>query len=142
MPLFDRAIMFTDIHHGNKSNSTLFNQDCVEFIDWVCSVAKEKNINYAIGVAKHQDMPRGKIMGAQSGMLKIIFNKESLAILGVHIVGHLATELIHHGMGLIENNRTLLDVIGNVYNFPTLHDLYKYAAYDGLGNLTGHKVKQ
>lgn len=104
--------------------------------------AKEKNINYAIGVAKHQDMPRGKIMGAQSGMLKIIFNKESLAILGVHIVGHLATELIHHGMGLIENNRTLLDVIGNVYNFPTLHDLYKYAAYDGLGNLTGHKVKQ
>lgn len=45
MPLFERAIMFTDIHHGNKSNSSLFNQDCSDFIDWVCSVAKEKNIN-------------------------------------------------------------------------------------------------
>jgi len=45
MPLFERAIMFTDIHHGNKSNSSLFNQDCSDFIDWVCSVAKEKDIN-------------------------------------------------------------------------------------------------
>ena len=45
MPLFERAIMFTDIHHGNKSNSSLFNQDCCDFIDWVCSVAKEKDIN-------------------------------------------------------------------------------------------------
>ena len=45
MPLFDRALMFTDIHHGNKSNSQVFNQDCSDFIDWVCSVAKERNIN-------------------------------------------------------------------------------------------------
>jgi len=45
MPLFERAIMFTDIHHGNKSNSSLFNQDCSDFINWVCSVAKEKDIN-------------------------------------------------------------------------------------------------
>ena len=44
MPLFDRAIMFTDIHHGNKSNSTIFNQDCSDFVDWVCDVARNRGI--------------------------------------------------------------------------------------------------
>lgn len=45
MPLFDRAIMFTDIHHGNKNNSLQFNQDCSDFVDWVCSIAKKEKIN-------------------------------------------------------------------------------------------------
>jgi NAD(P) transhydrogenase len=44
-------------------------------------------------------------------------------------------------MALVEEEKTLYDVIGTVFNFPTLHDLYKYAAYDGLGNLSGHKIK-
>jgi NAD(P) transhydrogenase len=102
----------------------------------------DKNIPYATGVAYYKDMPRGKILGAQSGLLKLIFNRESLVILGVHIMGHIATELIHHGLSLIESQATVLDVIGKVYNFPTLHDLYKYAAYDGLSNISGHKVKK
>ncbi|MCH9611507.1 MAG: putative soluble pyridine nucleotide transhydrogenase [Chlamydiales bacterium] len=103
--------------------------------------AIDQGLNYCKGVAHHKDMPRGKIMGAKRGILKIIFTKDDLIIRGVHIVGHLATELIHHGMGLIENKKSLMDIIGNVYNYPTLHDMYKYAAYDGLGNLAGHKVK-
>ncbi|MCH9609722.1 MAG: putative soluble pyridine nucleotide transhydrogenase [Chlamydiales bacterium] len=104
--------------------------------------AKKEGLAYCIGVSRHKDMPRGKIMGAEGGMLKLVFTRDDLVIRGVHIVGHLATELIHHGMSLIEGKRTLLDVIGKVYNFPTLHDLYKYAAYDGLGNLSGHKIKE
>lgn len=48
MPLFDRAILFTDIHHGNKNNSQVFNQDCSDFVDWVCAVAKQRNINTCI----------------------------------------------------------------------------------------------
>ncbi|MCH9626753.1 MAG: putative soluble pyridine nucleotide transhydrogenase [Chlamydiales bacterium] len=103
--------------------------------------AKEQGLSYCTGVAYHKDMPRGKIMGAERGMLKLVFTRDDLIIRGVHVIGHLATELIHHGMGLIEGNKTVIDVIGKVYNFPTLHDLYKYAAYDGLGNLAGHKVK-
>ena len=102
--------------------------------------AIEQKMNYCKGIAHHRDMPRGKIMGAEKGILKLIFTKDDLILRGVHIVGHLATELIHHGMGLIENKKTLMDIIGNVYNYPTLHDMYKYAAYDGLGNLAGHKV--
>lgn len=103
--------------------------------------AKEQKLSYCTGIAYHKDMPRGKIMGAEEGLLKLVFTRDDLVIRGVHIIGHLATELIHHGLELIQGKKTVIDVIGNVYNFPTLHDLYKYAAYDGLGNLSGHKVK-
>ncbi len=104
--------------------------------------AKEKHIPYGIGIARHSQMPRGKIMGAKTGMLKLVFTKNDLCICGVHIIGHLATELIHHGLGLVQNKRSLNDLIGTVYNFPTLHELYKYAAYDGLGNVAGYKIKK
>ncbi len=103
--------------------------------------AKTKQISYCKGIAKYKDMPRGMIMGAEEGFLKLLFTKDDLIIRGVHIVGPLATELVHHGLELIEEEKTLMDVIGKVYNFPTYHDLYKYAAYDGLGNLSGHKIK-
>jgi len=103
--------------------------------------AKKGNLVYDIGIAYHKDLPRGKIMGAEKGMLKLIFTKEDLIIRGVHLIGHLATELIHQGVDLIAHKRSLNDVISKVYNFPTLHDLYKYAAYDGLSNVQGHKLK-
>ncbi|MEZ5315143.1 MAG: Si-specific NAD(P)(+) transhydrogenase [Chlamydiales bacterium] len=103
--------------------------------------AKQKGFAYATGVAYHKDMPRGKIMGIEKGLLKLIFSRDDLVVQGVHIIGPLATELIHHGVGLIEGKRTILDIIGKVYNHPTLHDLYKYAAYDGLGNVSGYKIK-
>lgn len=104
--------------------------------------AKRDKLSYYTGIAYHKDMPRGKILGADKGMLKLIFTSDDLIVRGVHIIGHLATELIHQGVDLIKNKKTLMDVIGQVYNFPTLHDLYKYAAYDGLSNLSGHNVKK
>ncbi|MGE5195937.1 MAG: Si-specific NAD(P)(+) transhydrogenase, partial [Anaerolineae bacterium] len=103
--------------------------------------AKISNLSYCVGKARYVDMARGKIMGAKAGFLKLVFNRHDLAILGVHVIGHIATELIHYGVILVEDKKTLYDIIGNVFNFPTLHDLYKYAAYDGLSNFTGHKVK-
>ncbi len=101
----------------------------------------KSKIPYCCGTARYVDMARGKIMGAQSGFMKLIFRKGDLKICGVHIIGHMATEIIHFGLELVESEQTLYDVIGKVFNFPTLHDLYKYAAYDGLSNLTGHKIK-
>ncbi len=103
--------------------------------------AIKRKLNILIGKARYKDMPRGKILGAQSGFLKLIISKEELRILGVHIIGHLATELIHYGVMLVEEKKTLYDLIGQVFNFPTLHELYKYAGYDGLSSATGHKVK-
>jgi len=103
--------------------------------------AKEQRINYCVGKARYKDMARGKIMGAKAGFLKMVFDRDSLAILGIHIIGHIATEIIHYGLILVEEKKGLYDVIGTVFNFPTLHDLYKYAAYDGLSTITGHRVK-
>ena len=103
--------------------------------------AKEKNMDYCIGKAQYADMARGQIMGAKSGFLKLVFTKEDLIIRGVHIIGHIASEMIHYGVELVECKRTLYNIIGNVFNYPTLHELYKYAAYDGLSNLSGHKIK-
>lgn len=103
--------------------------------------AIQKNISYGVGRAQYEDMARGKIMGAQGGFLKLLFRKEDLVIIGVHIIGHIACELIHFGLALVEEGKTLPYLIGQVFNFPTLHDLYKYAAYDGLSSVTGHKVK-
>lgn len=101
---------------------------------------KEK-LNYCVGKARYADMARGQIMGAKNGFMKLIFTRPNLQIQGVHIIGHIATELIHYGLELVENKKTLYDVIGNVFNYPTLHELYKYAAYDGLSTFSGHKIK-
>lgn len=103
--------------------------------------AEKSDLAFDVGISHHAKMPRGKIMGATDGMLKLIFLKETLQIIGVHIIGHLATELIHYGSEIVKQKMTLFDLIGRIYNVPTLHELYKYAAYDGLSNVSGHKVK-
>jgi NAD(P) transhydrogenase len=103
--------------------------------------AKEKGLDYCVGRARYEDMPRGKIMGTTEGFLKVIFTKDDMVIRGVHIVGKIASELIHYGVTLVENERTVHQVVSSIFNYPTLHDLYKYACYDCLGNLSGHKVK-
>ena len=102
----------------------------------------EKGINYCVGRAHHEKMARGRIMGLEDGLIKIIFCRDDLKVLGVHLVGPMASEIIHYGLSLVENEKTVLQVISTVFNYPTLHDLYKYACYDGLGNLKGHKVKE
>lgn len=105
-------------------------------------VAKKDGVDYCVGRAAYKDMPRGKIKGCKTGFIKLVFNREDLVITGVHIIGEIASELIHYGVTLVENRKTLHQVISSVYNYPTLHDLYKYACYDGLGNLTGHKIRE
>jgi len=101
----------------------------------------DQGIAYCVGRAFHKDMARGRIMGLEDGMMKIIFRKDDLVIIGVHVIGSQASEIIHYGLSLVENEKTLLSVIATVFNYPTLHDLYKYASYDGLGSLNGHKLK-
>jgi NAD(P) transhydrogenase len=68
-------------------------------------------------------------------MIKLVFDPESLKILGVHIVGENASELLHVGMMVMQFGGTINAFIDSVFNFPTLGEAYKYAAYDGLGNV-------
>ncbi len=99
-------------------------------------------IDICTGTARYRNSHRGKIRGTEHGFLKLIFRKNDLIIIGVHIIGELATELIHFGLTLVENQKSLLQVIAVVFNYPSLHDLYKYASYDGLGNLAGDKIRE
>ncbi len=103
--------------------------------------AQKEGLDFCTGQARYGDMPRGKIMGTEDGLLKILFTREDLIIRGVHIMGNIASELIHYGLTLVQDQKTLHDVIATIFNYPTLHDLYKYACYDGLGNLAGRKLK-
>lgn len=94
--------------------------------------AKEQNIPYAVGRARYQDLPRGRIMGAKEGVMKLIFHRGTGVLLGVHIFGKIATELVHYGVLLVDSRANIQTIIGKVYNTPTLHELYKYAAYNAV----------
>ncbi|MGH9744717.1 MAG: Si-specific NAD(P)(+) transhydrogenase [Candidatus Acidiferrales bacterium] len=103
---------------------------------------KEKKIDYEVGRARYANNVRGQIVGDFAGLLKLIFAKSDRRLLGVQIIGDNATELIHLGMMALESGKTIDVFIDFVFNYPTLSEMYKYAAYDGLGNLAGHKLRE
>src|SRR5262252_4538294 len=103
---------------------------------------KEKKIPYCVGRARYANNARGHIAGDTSGLLKLIFAPDDKKLLGVSIIGENATELVHIGMMVLDNGLTIDEFIEQVFNYPTLSEMYKYAAYDGLGNLAGHKLRE
>jgi NAD(P) transhydrogenase len=103
---------------------------------------KEKGIDYCVGRALYENNARGHITGDTAGMLKLIFARGDRKLLGVSIIGESATELIHVGMMVLDKGLTIDEFIESVFNYPTLSETYKYAAYDGLGNLSGHKLRE
>ena len=103
---------------------------------------KEKKIDYCVGRARYENNARGHIVGDTTGLLKLIFARTDRKLLGVSMIGESATELIHIGMMVLDNGLTIDEFIEQVFNYPTLCEMYKYAAYDGLGNLSGHKLRE
>jgi NAD(P) transhydrogenase len=102
----------------------------------------QKGQEYLVGRASYGSNPRGQIMGDTAGLVKLLFSPEDQRLLGVHIIGERACELIHIGQACIYFGGTIDFFIQNVFNFPTLSDVYKYAAYDGLGNLQRARERQ
>lgn len=96
---------------------------------------KTKGVPHEVGRAYFRSNARGQIIGDSKGMIKLVFDPESLKIHGVHIVGENASELVHVGMMVMHLGGTINSFIETVFNYPTLGDAYKYAAYDGLGNV-------
>jgi NAD(P) transhydrogenase len=103
---------------------------------------KETKIDYCVGRANYGNNARGQIIGDTTGMLKLIFARSDRKLLGISVIGESATELIHIGMMVLDNGLTIDEFIEQVFNYPTLSEAYKYAAYDGLGNLAGHKLRE
>jgi len=103
---------------------------------------KEKKIDYCVGRAHYTNNARGHIVGDTTGLLKLIFARADRKLLGVSLIGESATELIHIGLMILDTGKSIDEFIQQVFNYPTLSEMYKYAAYDGLGNLSGHKLRE
>lgn len=95
-----------------------------------------------VGRASYRGNSRGQIIGDEKGMIKLVFEPETLRLLGVHIIGENAAELLHVGMMVMQFGGTIHAFIDGVFNFPTLSEAYKYAAYDGLGNIARKRTSQ
>jgi NAD(P) transhydrogenase len=97
----------------------------------------QANIPYEMGKASYREIARGQIIGDNIGMLKILFHRETRALLGVHIIGESASELIHIGQAVMSLDGTVDYFVNTVFNYPTLAECYKNAAFDGVNRLNG-----
>lgn len=97
-------------------------------------LTKEK-IPYEVGIARLKETARGHIMGLQEGMLKLIFNLDDKKLLGVHVLGEEATELVHIGQAVLALGGDLDFFVENVFNYPTLAEAYKIAALDACNRM-------
>jgi NAD(P) transhydrogenase len=96
---------------------------------------KATGIQYVVGRSNYNEIPFGSVAGIHFGLMKIIAAKDTEEILGVHVIGRSAHEIIHYGMHLVEDRVTLGKVVGSVFNGSTLHELYTYAALDAVYKL-------
>jgi NAD(P) transhydrogenase len=96
---------------------------------------QKAGIPYVVGKDKYGRHGRGQIIGDTEGMIKLIFNSLTGKLLGVHVIGEIASELVHIGMACMQYDGDIDFFIHTVFNYPTLSDVYKYAAYDALGKL-------
>lgn len=95
----------------------------------------KEGIPYESGIARYREIARGQLLGDENGMLKVLFHRETGAVLGVHIIGEYATELIHIGQAVMALGGGLNYLKDAVFNYPTLAECYKVAALDGYNKL-------
>jgi NAD(P) transhydrogenase len=100
-------------------------------------MAATAGIDHEVGRYRFADNPRSLIAGTTYGLIKLVFERDSRRLLGVHIVGEEAAELVHVGQAVIHAGETIDRFIHSTFNIPTRAEAYKYAAYDGLQRLAG-----
>ncbi len=93
---------------------------------------KKQGVDYVAGRGRYEMNPRGQILGDTDGMLKLLFETGSLKLLGVHIIGTGASELVHIGQAYLRSQSDALLMAETLYNYPTLSDLYRHAAFEGI----------
>ncbi len=107
----------------------------ISFIGKTEEQLTDEDVPYEVGVAYYREMARGQIRGDTTGRLKIIFHRETKELLGVHIIGEGATELLHIGQAVLILKGTVEYFVDTVFNYPTLAECYKAAAFNGLNKL-------
>ena len=124
--------------HSDPSNYPF----CIYTIPEISFVGKneeqltEDDVPYEVGVAYYREIARGQIRGDTTGRLKLIFNRETRELLGVHIIGEGASEILHIGQAVLSLKGTMDYFVNTVFNYPTLAECYKAAAFNGLNKLS------
>jgi NAD(P) transhydrogenase len=108
----------------------------ISFIGKTEEQLTDEDVPYEVGVAYYREIARGQIRGDTTGRLKLIFHRENRSILGVHIIGEGAAELVHIGQAVMTLNGTVDYFIETVFNYPTLAECYKAAAFNGINRLS------
>jgi NAD(P) transhydrogenase len=107
----------------------------ISIVGWTEEKLTADAIPYEAGIAYYKETARGQLLGDDIGMLKMLIHQESKAVLGVHIIGTNATELVHIGQCAIAFKATADYFVNTVFNYPTLAECYKIAALNGLNKL-------
>ena len=102
----------------------------------------EEGIPYEIGIGRFREVSRGTIAGDETGMLKLVFHQTTGKLLGVHIIGETASELIHIGQAVMSYNGSISYFVDTVFNYPTFAEAYKIAALNGLKRIGNKAIAQ
>jgi NAD(P) transhydrogenase len=95
----------------------------------------ESSIPYEVGISRYRELARGQIVGDSYGMLKLLISPQTRKLLGVHIFGTNATELVHIGQAIMGTGGTIDYLVNAVFNYPTLSEAYKVAALDAVNKM-------
>ncbi len=112
----------------------------ISFIGKTEEQLTEEDVPYEVGMAYYREVARGQIRGDTTGRLKLIFHRDSRKVLGVHIIGEGASELVHIGQAVMTLGGTVDYFVETVFNYPTLAECYKTAAFNGLGRLNRYQA--
>jgi len=107
----------------------------ISFIGKTEEQLTDEDVPYEVGMAYYREVARGQIRGDTTGRLKLIFHRDTRKVLGVHIIGEGASELVHIGQAVMTLDGTVDYFVQTVFNYPTLAECYKTAAFNGLGRL-------
>lgn len=107
----------------------------ISFIGKTEEQLTDEDVPYEVGLAYYREIARGQIRGDTTGRLKLIFHRETKKLLGIHIIGEGASELLHIGQAVLSLEGTIEYFANSVFNYPTLAECYKVAAFNGLNRL-------
>jgi NAD(P) transhydrogenase len=108
----------------------------ISFIGKTEEQLTDEDVPYEVGLAYYREIARGQIRGDTTGRLKLVFHRDTKHLLGVHIIGEGAAELVHIGQAVLSLNGTIDYFIDTVFNYPTMAECYKAAAFNGLNKLS------
>ncbi|MGB6687894.1 MAG: Si-specific NAD(P)(+) transhydrogenase [Terracidiphilus sp.] len=112
----------------------------ISFIGKTEEQLTDEDVPYEVGMAYYRETARGQIRGDTTGRLKLLFHRDTRKVLGVHIIGEGASELVHIGQAVMTLEGTVDYFVETVFNYPTLAECYKAAAFNGIGRLNRYQT--